>query len=122
MSAISSYNKYGITRTQLHSLLINRFNFPSQYQDCLSSYFSYVVSPNKFFDMMVSGSITLREDQKCAYLVVYKECTPTSLKSVQQLKLSFRKPAPEFGLDAYVLVRIQPLDTISTHKCENSNE
>lgn len=108
LTGIEVYQKYGITKKQLASLMINIFHFPHQYRDCLSQYYLLHWAGEHFSNTIEEGTIKLSTDPENAteYLVVYQGCTPYQAKKAKQLRLSFRKPQNDFQLQAYVIVRI----------------
>lgn len=103
ISTLEAYTKFGITRNQVASLLINFWHYPDQYRNTLDQYFVRHWEGSHFDKMIKDGTLIQNEN---SYLVVYQNCTPFSVKNSKQVKLSFRKPNPEFGLQAYVLVKI----------------
>lgn len=103
MSGIDVYKKHGITKKQLHSLLVNIFHFPAEYRDCLQNYHLLHWEGAWFSARLIDGSIAADNDD---YLVVYQACTPYQAKRAKQLRLSFRKPHADFGLPSYVIVKV----------------
>lgn len=101
-AAIQSYQMHGITRTQLSSMLINLFYFPEGYKDCLESYYLLHWEGIHLHNSLRNGTIRHNDVD---YLVVYQGITPYKARREKQVKLSFRNPKKEFGLQAYVVVR-----------------
>lgn len=102
LSTVEALNKFGITRNQIASLLINFWHYPDQYRNTLDQYFVRHWEGSHFDKMIKDGTLVQGEN---SYLVVYQNCTPFSVKNSKQVKLSFRKPLPDLGLQAYVLVK-----------------
>ena len=100
-----SYKLYGVTKNQVASMMLNFFHFPYQYTDVLATYYLRHWTGQHFYASMQDGAIIGTEDN-IKYLVVYQGCTPFQAKRAHQLRLSFRSAKPEFGLQAYVVVRI----------------
>jgi hypothetical protein len=101
----AAYQIYGVTKNQVASMMLNFFHYPYNYLDTLATYYMRHWTGQHFYANMVDGAITGSEDS-IKYLVVYQGCTPYQAKRAQQLRLSFRSAKPEFGLCAYVIVRI----------------
>lgn len=107
LSSIESVQEYGITKKQLHSLLTTIFHFPAEYRTCLSRY-QLLHWEGKYFEARLDDGIIRVKDSEelIEYNVFYQDCTPYQAKKAHQLRLSFRNPIKEFGLEAYVIVRI----------------
>lgn len=65
----------------------------------------------QFKNELVDGTIYLelihqRQITKDIYNVIYHQCTPAAAKAAKEIRLSFRKAKPEFGIEPYVLVQI----------------
>lgn len=120
-SAISSYKTHGVTKSQVAGMVLNQFTFPEAYKDVLDTYFILHWKSKYFLSQIINGTIVrendLISDSKEEYLIVYQGCTPAILRKYKNVKLSFRKSKPEFGLQGYVLVRI--LEEESKYKMEN---
>lgn len=100
----TSYLKHGITRTQLGKLLTSLFSFPSDYLDTLDNYYLLHWTGQYTTGKISDGKI---RHQDTDYSVIYQFCTPSSVRSAKQVKLSFRTPKKEFALLPYVIVRIK---------------
>lgn len=98
-----AHRKYDINKLEMHHILINRFELTIDQQLACEKYYILRWSKATLRQSMRSGTIT---HQGVTYLVVYKECKPTDIKSNTELVLSFRKPKKEFELPAYVLISI----------------
>jgi hypothetical protein len=103
LSTLEAYSKFGITRNQVASLLINFWHYPDQYRNTLDQYFVRHWEGSHFDKMIKDGTLVQGDN---SYLVVYQNCTPFAVKNAKQVKLSFRKPLADLGLQAYVLVKI----------------
>lgn len=103
LSAVEIVTKFGITRNQINSLLINQFHYPEQYRNTLEEYFVRHWEGSHFDKMIKDGTLVQGET---SYLVVYQNCSPYVVKNASQVKLSFRKPLGTLGLQAYVLVKL----------------
>lgn len=99
-------HKYNISKSTMHSALINRFELTGEQIDACEKYYILHWSGAHFRQVM-SGGVVIH--QGVSYLVVYKDCKPTEILPHSKLYLSFRKPAKEFGLQAYVLISISPM-------------
>jgi|SRR5579863_3888306 len=95
--------KHGIPKSEMHSALINRFELTSEQIAACEKYYILRWKGHHFKHVMSGGGIV---HQGVNYLVVYKDCKPTDIRSYSNLYMSFRKPTKEFGLQAYVLVSI----------------
>jgi hypothetical protein len=102
-SILPHLHKYGISKTAMHSALINRFEFTPAQRAACERYYILHWSGTHFHDVVSDAII---EHQGVRYLVVWKECKPTDVKPDSRLFLSFRKPAREFELQPYVLVSV----------------
>jgi hypothetical protein len=102
MSAIAAYKRFGVTNTQIHSLMINHWNFPKSYIDCLSYYYKLQWSGSRFHTALKDGTISHLGKQ---YIVVYAGCFAAQVCKSAQVELSFRAPQDEFSLQSYVLVK-----------------
>lgn len=98
--------KHGVTKQEMHAALINRFELTQEQQAACEKYYILRWRGDHFKHVLASGTIT---HQGVQYLVVYKDCKPTDIKLHSVLYLSFRKPAKEYGLQAYVLISIKRL-------------
>lgn len=93
--------KYGVTKSELHSAIINRFELNPDQINCLSIYYILRWKGDYFRAKLRSGTIT-REGK--TYIVVYKDTKPTDIKVDSTVFLSFRVPCKEYELSNYVLV------------------
>jgi hypothetical protein len=57
----------------------------------------------QFKNELTDGTIAISNG---IYNVIYHQCTPAAAKSAKEIRLSFRKAKPEFGIEPYVLVQI----------------
>jgi len=95
--------KHGIPKSDMHSALINRFELTPEQAAACEKYYILHWRGAHFKHVMRNGIIT---HQGVDYLVVYTECKPTDILTSSYLYVSFRKPAKEYGLQAYVLISI----------------
>lgn len=102
-SSTEILHKYGITKKQMHSLLINIFHFPATHADCLSGYYLKHWQGEYLSSQIAEGSVL---DNGEEYVVIYQGCTPYQVRRAKEVKLSFRKPKKEFALSSYVIVRV----------------
>lgn len=102
-SAIQSYLQFGVTKHQVHSMMINFFSYPPAYIDTLSEYFSYNYPGNYLKDNLVDGTLSKKG---YVFMVVYHKCTPCNAMRAANIQISFRVAKSEYGLCAYALVRI----------------
>lgn len=103
MSVLKSYPIHGVTPYQVHSMMLNLYNYPPEYLDTLDEYFSYTTDPSYLADRIVEGTLSKKGH---TFMVVYHKCTPSMIKHAQHIQLSFRVPKKDFGLCSYVLVRV----------------
>lgn len=103
IASIEAYKKYKVPRSILRRMLMEYFQFPSLFQDCLSYYNLKYWSPDYFFSLLKSGQIFTAG---FAFHVIYYKCTPAELRSCPQVILSFRAAQPEYNLPAYVLIGV----------------
>lgn len=101
-SVLQTYKRYGVTKRQVHSLLINLFHYPAEYRDTLQDYFILCWTGEHLFDRLIDGTVSVGSTE---YLIIYQNCNSYTSKRAKQVRLSFRKPMPEFNLPAYVIVR-----------------
>ncbi len=79
------------------------FCIPKHLQDRLEKYYILHWEPKHFLDQIHTGRLW---HQEVEYLVIYQDCNPMNIRSEEQIKLSFRKPANfRYG---YVIVRRFP--------------
>lgn len=102
-NSITAYGKYGMHRTNLSYMCMNNWNFPAEYQDCLSAYYLLQWEGKYFGEKLREGTISHNDEE---YIVVYKNTTYFAAKKAAQVRLSFRKPQPEFNLPGYVIVSV----------------
>lgn len=95
--------KHGITKTEMHAVLINRFELTSEQQAACEKYYILRWKGCHFKQVLSQGTIV---HQGVTYLVVYKDCKPTDILTSSTIYVSFRKPAKEYQLQAYVLVSV----------------
>jgi len=100
---IEHIHKFGIPKSTMHHALINRFELTQEQIEACEKYYILRWTGAHFKHVMHSGVI---RHQNTEYLVVYKDCKPSEIATSSQLFMSFRKPAHEFHLQAYVLVSI----------------
>lgn len=100
-ASMNAMQKYGVSRTNMSYLCMNNWNFPEDFADCLSQYYLLQWEGKYFGSQLYEGTVKHRDME---YVVVYKNCTYFSAKSAKQVRLSFRKPKPEFDLPGYVIV------------------
>ncbi len=103
VSTIETYKQYGVTKNQVASMLLNLFHYPAEFRDTLQSYYILHWEAGYLESAITDGTVL---HNGVSYLVVYQGCTPYAAKRAKQLKLSLREPKKEFGLAAYVIVRI----------------
>ena len=108
MSAIQSYQQYGVTRSQVHSLMINLYHYPDQYLDTLSEYFGYHYAGSYLHANLIDGTVSKKG---YVFMTVFHKCTAQEAKNAAHIAISFRVPQKEFGLSPYAVVRI-----ISKHR------
>lgn len=102
-AAITAYQKYGVAKSSLAYMCVNNWNFPEDFRDCLTDYY-LLQWEGKYFAQSLKDGIIRHLDKE--YAVVYKNCTYFAAKKASQLRLSFRKPQPEFDLSGYVIVSV----------------
>lgn len=96
--------EYGMTKSELHSALINRFSLTPEQESCCEQY--YILHwTGKWFRKQRSMGL-IKSSEGAQYLIVYKDCKPTDILPDSKLFMSFRKPKKEFELQSYVLVSI----------------
>lgn len=103
MSAISSYKQYGVTRTQVHSMLINLPHYPVIYKDTLESYFGLVTTGKHIISNLSNGVV---RSAGVAFLCVFHRCTAQEAKKAAHIHISYRIPKHEYELEAYAVIRI----------------
>lgn len=108
MSAIAAYQKYGLTPTQVHYMLLNYFHYPEEYKDTLKHYFISQYSGDYLKNQIHHGTLS---KNNFTFMVVYSKCTPYTAMKAAQIKISFRVPQDEFSLCAYAVVRL-----VSNHR------
>lgn len=99
--------KYNVSKSEMHSLLINAFHIPVDIAvAACKQYFTrkYKLAARP---IITEGSINYLTH---SYLVVYHQCTPYSVSRCKQLFYSFRQAQDEFNLPAYVLIKILPTE------------
>lgn len=97
-----AYLKYGIRKSQAHFTSLNYFSIPEELKDIFPTYFIEHWSTKTFLASIKEGSITLNGTE---YILVYRRgASRGKILKREQVSLSFRQAAPEFGLSAYVLV------------------
>ena len=105
--AIPSYKTHGVPRSIIHHIACNNFVVYSEYLDCFSAYYLKYWNATYTLSQITEGTIL---DAGTEYLVLYGVGTSRGrLKASpeSQVALSFRKPAPEFNLPAYVIVKLK---------------
>lgn len=95
--------EYGMTKSELHSALINRFQLTDEQIAACSDYYILRWTGQWFRKQRSMGLIRHSGSQ---YLIIYKDCKPTDILPTSTLFMSFRKPKKEYELSAYVLVSI----------------
>lgn len=65
----------------------------------------------EFKTKLIDGQVHLKDihnmsTDNTAYNCIYHQCTPAAAKAAKEIRLSFRKAKPEFGIEPYVLVQI----------------
>lgn len=103
MCAITAYRKYGLTRNQVASLMLNFFHYPKEYLDTLQYHSVLHCSGARLRDNVINGVFY---HNAVEYLVVYKNALPAETFKAQQIKLYFRVPKEEYELESYVLVKV----------------
>lgn len=101
-------DKYNVSKSEMHSLLINAFHIPVDIAAvACRQYFT-----RKWLRLGTSVSFSgvihegLINHNGLDYLVVYYQCTPYQVRKANALMLSYRQPQPEFNLPAYVLIKL----------------
>jgi len=103
-ASIESYKLYGIPKSMLLHLLKEFPAFPPNFQDTLESYYLLYWEPHYFLSQIKEGTLTHNGK---VFQVIYKRgASPATIKSKEQIKLSFRAPKAEFDLPSYVLVTL----------------
>lgn len=93
-----------ISKQELRTSILTDWQMPTEYNTQLDEYYilhwegSYFRSRNK------EGSL-YHGDTK--YRVVFFKCNPTDVYNSQLVRISFRKPKPEYGLFPVALVNIK---------------
>ena len=108
-SAISTFKKHGICRSELSFQLTSKFSISPIFSPVLSKYFIRYWSKDYFLRIsslvsLYTGTIPIEGKE---YVVIYHRCTRGEILQMQdseQLVLSFRAALPEYNLPAYVLV------------------
>lgn len=103
LHSIDAFRRTGVQRSLVAYQCVNFFTYPEAFSDCLDKYYLLYWSPEYFISQMSYGTITHNNEK---YIVIYKHCTPTQIKTARQVKLSFRKPLDIFNLPGYVLVTV----------------
>lgn len=95
--------KYGVSKSEMHSLLINAFHIPLEIATtACDKYFTRKWRASTCLPI-TEGMIRYQEQD---YLVVYSNCTPFKLRKHEFAKFSFRVAKLEFNLPAYVLIKV----------------
>lgn len=97
MNAATKSIKY-----KLADHLRNSMHVPDDMLQHLSTYRIQHWHVPQFKNSLIDGTIEWGE----IYNVIYHQCTPAAAKSAKEIRLSFRKAKPEFGIEPYVLVQI----------------
>lgn len=107
MSAIQSYLQFGVSKHQVHSMMLNLFNYPPEYLDTLSEYFAYHYNGSYLKENLIDGTLSKKG---YVFMVVYHKCTPYTAMRAGTIKISFRVARNEYGLlHSYALVRVTSL-------------
>jgi len=101
-SALLGYKKHKVLPSSLRYMLQNHFNYPIEFLDTLDSYYLRYWDSKYFLKLIKDGTVTVEDT---IYHIIYKDCSPYSIRKCSQVKLSFRTPAKEYGMESYVLVR-----------------
>lgn len=97
-----AYYKYGLRKSQVHFASLNYFSIPDEIRDAFPTYFIQYRKTQDFLSQLLDGAINY---QGVEYIVVYRRgASRGKILKREQVALSFRQAAPEFGLAAYVLV------------------
>ena len=95
-----------VSKSSLRALLQSRFVIDCNNQIYLQSYFLRYWTQEYTLRKISEGLGTIKIDG-VSYIAIYHRTTRgriLQLSQEEQLALSFREPAPEFGLPAYVLI------------------
>jgi len=101
---IAHLQKFGIPKSEFLHALINRFSLTDRQKDACEAYYILHWQGRHFKDRLFYGTI---KREGVTYNVIYKDCKPTDIGLETPIILSFRKPAKEYELQAFVLVSIQ---------------
>jgi hypothetical protein len=96
--------RHGIPKLEMHACLINRFELTEEQKAACEKYYILRWKGAHFKQVLENGTIA---HQGVRYLVIYKDCKPTDIVGSSSLYVSFRKPAKEYELQAYVLVSVR---------------
>lgn len=103
----AGYQKHGVSRNFIRSLLISELNINPIYRPALKNYYLLFWSPEWFFNKMIDGRINQNGQ---IYWVIYKDCVPTDIRNLfnsgAQISLSFRTASDEYNLPSYVMVSL----------------
>lgn len=95
--------KYGVSKSEMHSLMINAFHIPVDIATvACKQYFTRKWEGCQFLGI-TEGIIKYNIVD---YLVVYHNCTPYQFKRANKTMYSFREAQDEFNIPAYVLIKI----------------
>lgn len=103
MSAISSYLQHGLTRTQVHSMLINLAHYPIIYQDTLDGYYGFVTTGKYLRSNLTQGQI---QSAGKKFMCVFHNCNALEAKNAAHIHISYRIPKSEFDICNYAVIRI----------------
>jgi hypothetical protein len=102
-AALATQKHYGVSKQTLHAVAVNIFTLHPDLHDLFSHYYLKYWSGTYFMDRMEDGTL---EDGGKEYLVIYQHTTPFQVRRSRQVRLSFRAAIAEYGIPAYVIVRM----------------
>lgn len=95
--------KYNISKSELHSILINAFYVPLEIATpALKHYFTRSWESSYVRDEIHEGILV---HNHVPYMVVYHQCTPARIHKSPDVLCSFRIAQDDFGLHPYVLIK-----------------
>ena len=90
-------------RSNIARVASSNFCIPLSYRDAFPVQNLLHIPGNQFRKWLSNGCLRY---QGYSYLVVYNKCFSREAKEALEVKLSFRKPAKEYGLPGYCIVEI----------------
>jgi len=105
-ASIEAFRKYGVSRNLVHHMMLNNFNFPAQFTDCLANYYILHWTCDYFRGKLTDGTIRLfdvKQNKEVEYIVIFRNSLRVTFAGTK-VKLSMRSAQPEFDLPSYILV------------------